>query len=629
MALPTYGCTANPGKANAPPMKKAHWTITILILTPPAAADTLTIPVFRRRAAHSRLQQQRLRLITKYSTRPPIKTLHPRQIPLPSIPTTTTTTTPPPPTTPPTTTTPNITYRGQNDGNGGVIGLQKILNFQADLEYFASIFIGTPPQLLNVILDTGSSDLWIASANCSVANGCSLGLGPRFDPLNSSSASTANSPFAIKYGSGSATGKMYSDNITFAGYKLPPQSFAVVDTVSSELLSRDVSGLMGLGFQPLASSGVTPIWQSLMNNGSQSGGNVSFAGFSFGLTRYINSSRPGEVEPGGLFTLGTLNASLIAPGEPISFVPVPNGLQSYWLIPLDGIDVNGTPLNLNAQASPNVAIDTGTTLIGGPANEVKQFYSQVSGSSPASGSYQGYYSYPCNSSVLVTFRFGGKNYSMAPDDFNLGPFGSNGRCLGSVFELELSGASRSLISWVIGDSFLKNVLSVYRYVPPAVGFARLSTAFNSSGPSVVTPGGPLWTPGLLHTVEAPPRAAPRTRRRRARAAGLVAGLRNGLNGSLQAPADPAAAPRQGRRPVCPSAPIPARAPRRPRRRALPLTISLHPSSYTHPARPASAPRRPHIPPPPLRQPIPTRLCIYRRLYRAGGPVIVCVGYPPS
>ncbi|WAQ92163.1 hypothetical protein PtA15_16A69 [Puccinia triticina] len=461
-------------------MKKAHWTITILILTPPAAADTLTIPVFRRRAAHSRLQQQRLRLITK--------------------------------------------------------------------EYFASIFIGTPPQLLNVILDTGSSDLWIASANCSVANGCSLGLGPRFDPLNSSSASTANSPFAIKYGSGSATGKMYSDNITFAGYKLPPQSFAVVDTVSSELLSRDVSGLMGLGFQPLASSGVTPIWQSLMNNGSQSGGNVSFAGFSFGLTRYINSSRPGEVEPGGLFTLGTLNASLIAPGEPISFIPVPNGLQSYWLIPLDGIDVNGTPLNLNAQASPNVAIDTGTTLIGGPANEVKQFYSQVSGSSPASGSYQGYYSYPCNSSVLVTFRFGGKNYSMAPDDFNLGPFGSNGRCLGSVFELELSGASRSLISWVIGDSFLKNVLSVYRYVPPAVGFARLSTAFNSSGPSVVTPGGPLWTPGLLHTVEAPAPGAPRTG-----AAGLVAGLRNGLNGSLQAPADPAAAPRKA---AAPSARLP-------------------------------------------------------------------------
>ncbi|PLW09925.1 hypothetical protein PCANC_23801 [Puccinia coronata f. sp. avenae] len=316
------------------------------------------------------------------------------------------------------------------------------------------------------------------------------------------------------------------DNITFAGYKLPPQSFAVVDTVSAELLSRDVSGLMGLGFQPLASSGVTPIWQNIINNNSTNG-NISFPGFSFGLTRYINTSGPAEVEPGGLFTLGTLNASLIAPGKAISFVPMPPGLQSYWLIPMEGLDVNGVPLPLNAQSSPNVAIDTGTTLIGGPAKEVKQFYSQVIGSSPASGSYQGYYSYPCNSSVLVSFRFGGKNYSMAPNDFNLGPFGSNGRCLGSVFKLELSGASKSLISWVIGDSFLKNVLSVYRYLPPAVGFAKLWSAFNSTGASVVTAGGPLFAPGTLRVVEASAAGA-----LAANASSLPPGLRGGANSSL-------------------------------------------------------------------------------------------------
>ncbi|PLW18463.1 hypothetical protein PCANC_15784 [Puccinia coronata f. sp. avenae] len=194
---------------------------------------------------------------------------------------------------------------------------------------------------------------------------------------------------------------------------------------------------------------------------------------------------------------------------------------------MEGLDVNGVPLPLDAQSSPNVAIDTGTTLIGGPAKEVKQFYSQVIGSSPASGSYQGYYSYPCNSSVLVSFRFGGKNYSMAPDDFNLGPFGSNGRCLGLVFELELSGASKSLISWVIGDSFLKNVLSVYRYLPPAVGFAKLSSAFNSTGASVVTAGGPLFAPGTLRVVEASAAGA-----LAANASSLPPGLRGGANSSL-------------------------------------------------------------------------------------------------
>lgn len=396
-------------------------------------------------------------------------------------------------------TTSKVPFRATSDGLGGVIGLQPISNFQADLEYFTSISIGTPPQQLNVILDTGSSDLWIASSNCTTATGCLNNLGPKFNPLTSLSSTTANTQFSIKYGSGSATGKMYSDNITFAGYNVSAQSFAVVDTVSSELLSRDVSGLLGLGFQPLASSSITPIWQSLIANASAY--NITFPGFSFALTRYINITNASEIEHGGLFTLGTLNASFIAPGESINYVSVPNGLQSYWLIPMDGIDVNSNSLDLGGQNTQNVAIDTGTTLIGGPAREVKQFYSHVPGSAPATGSYQGYYSYPCNSSVNVVLKFGGLNYSMTPEDFNLGPFGNNGRCLGSVFELGLSGASKSLISWVIGDCFLKNVLSVYRYVPPAVGFAKLSNLFNSTGPTEVHVNGTLFAPGTLNQTE--------------------------------------------------------------------------------------------------------------------------------
>ncbi|POW12933.1 hypothetical protein PSTT_04121 [Puccinia striiformis] len=494
---------------NNPARRKKKLVLLLLLLTISSstiiAEESISLPLYRRKSSQSRLQFQRLKLINKYnslSIEQPLQNsiikreLNSRQIsslPLPSIPdslgnhnnTSSLTTT--------ATTTAaavndnlnNITYRGQSDGNGGVIGIQKILNFQADLEYFTSIYIGTPPQSLNVILDTGSSDLWIASANCTISTGCSNGLGPRFDPVNSSSTFTTNTPFSIKYGSGSATGKMYTDNITFAGYRLPPQKFAVVDTVSSELLSKDVSGLMGLGFQPLASSGVTPIWQTIMNN-TNNNMNVTFPGFSFGLTRYKYNST-------------TRN-------------------------------VNGNSLNLNSQSSPNVAIDTGTTLIGGPANEVKQFYSHVIGSTPASGSYQGYYSYPCNSSVFVTFKFGGKNYTMAPEDFNLGPFGSNGRCLGSVFELELSGASRSLISWVIGDSFLKNVLSIYRYVPAAVGFAKLSSQFNNTGASVVTVGGSLYTPSQLKIIESSNSSSTQSNNNRS---GTSPGSKNnGINSSV-------------------------------------------------------------------------------------------------
>ncbi|CAH7685226.1 aspartic peptidase domain-containing protein [Phakopsora pachyrhizi] len=476
----------------------------------------LTLPIFRRSTistpssqspSHTRFTIERLKLISKYSqhgseSSDSSQSIHPRQLSV-SLPN------PDPmakkkainqsssqvdqPVINPNLST--VPVRGLSNGQGGVTGLQQITNFQADLEYFTSISIGTPPQTLNVILDTGSSDLWVASTNCTVSQGCSNHLGPKFDPIRSNT-NPANNQFSIKYGSGSATGKMFSDNITFAGYNVSSQSFAVIDTVTSDLLSKDVSGLLGLGFQPLASSGVVPIWQSIISNSSMY--NTSFPGFSFALTRYINITSASELEPGGLFTLGTINASFIAPGESINYVAVPNGLQSYWLIPMDGLEVNGVSVDISHQNTNNVAIDTGTTLIGGPADEVKEFYKNVPGSTPATGSYQGYYSYPCNASVNVVLKFGGRNYSMTAEDFNLGPFGSNGRCLGSVFQLELSGASKSIISWVIGDSFLKNVLSVYRYSPPAVGFAKLSKEFNSVGMSEVTVNGTLFTPSMLN-----------------------------------------------------------------------------------------------------------------------------------
>lgn len=46
------------------------------------------------------------------------------------------------------------------------------------------------------------------------------------------------------------------------------QILAVCDEVSANLLNTPVSGLMGLAFQTIASSGATPFWETLASSGA-------------------------------------------------------------------------------------------------------------------------------------------------------------------------------------------------------------------------------------------------------------------------------------------------------------------------------------------------------------------------
>ena len=93
----------------------------------------------------------------------------------------------------------------------------------------------------------------------------------------------------------------------------------------------------------------------------------------------------------------------------------------------------------------------------------------------ASSGYDGYWEYPCSSQVNVTLQYGGLAYSISNADMNLGSFTSDSSmCTGAFFEMNLSSASP--IDWIVGASFLKNVYSIFRYNPLAIGFAQLSNS---------------------------------------------------------------------------------------------------------------------------------------------------------
>jgi len=337
-------------------------------------------------------------------------------------------------------------------------GTNLLTNQNADSSFFGSIAIGTPPVSFNVILDTGSSDLWLADSDC--RTGC--GSVPTFASSASSTFRNSSTPFSITYGSGRAAGVLGQDKVQMAGFSVDNQIFAICDRISSGLLNSPVSGLLGLGWSSIASSGATPFWETLV-----SGGAWDEPVMSFQLTRFVDVPSADTLEPGGTFTMGFLNASLYT-GE-IDYQPL-NGQASYWLLSMSSMVVQGNAITLLPGNPSLAAIDTGTTLVGGPPSAIAQLYAQIPGSQPGAGNLEGYYTYPCSTTVNVQLAFGGRTWSVNPADFQLAQLNPTS-CLGAFFDLKTGSSAPS---WIVGDTFLKNVYSVYRYNPPSVGFADLS-----------------------------------------------------------------------------------------------------------------------------------------------------------
>ncbi|KAJ3733403.1 acid protease [Lentinula guzmanii] len=343
-----------------------------------------------------------------------------------------------------------------------------------DASYFATVSIGTPGQSMSVVLDTGSSDLWVTGSSCKNCDGQT----PLFDSTksssfksSSSSSSSNNGQTTIQYGSGAVAGTLAQDTVEFDGFTVQGQTFLLADDLTDGLLDGPVSGIMGLAFQSIASTESTPFWQALVN-----AGDLSIPEMSFWLARESN-----ETVPGGVFTLGGSNTSLFS-GD-IEFLDT-QGTPSFWLLNMNSLTVQSQSVSLGSSSQLS-AIDTGTTLIGGPSDAVQNFYGSIAGSSTVQGEQA------CSTSLNTTISFGGTAWPISSADMNLGQVSKGSSdCLGGIFDLSLGSnipENSGNPSWVVGDVFLKNVYTVFRGTAssssgtPAVGFAQLSTTAGGKG----------------------------------------------------------------------------------------------------------------------------------------------------
>ncbi|KAG2354963.1 hypothetical protein BDR07DRAFT_1474222 [Suillus spraguei] len=334
-----------------------------------------------------------------------------------------------------------------------------ITDEQNDSSYSGIVSIGTPPQDFNLVLDTGSSDLWVATTSCT---SCGSDV-PGFNPSKSSTYKATSSHLEIDYGSGSVQGTVAQDSVTFGSFEMSQELLAVTN-VTPDLIDDGLSGIMGLGFASISTLQTTPFWEALYN-----------------ANDLLNPSNQVGATPGGMLTLGGTNSSLY--NGSIEYLNL-TGPPSYWLLTVSSITVQGKTITIDSPGGL-AAIDTGTTLIGAPSPIAASIWAQVPGSTELTGDWQGLYAFPCDTNVTVHISFGGTNWAISPLDMNLGTLNdtmmSNANatsqmCTGGIFDIGIG----SVPAWIIGDTFLKNVYSVFRASPAAVGFAQLPSSSSSS-----------------------------------------------------------------------------------------------------------------------------------------------------
>jgi len=228
-------------------------------------------------------------------------------------------------------------------------------------------------------------------------------------------------------------------------------------------------------------------------------GSIGLPMFTVALQRDTIDSSPSY----GQLTIGTLPDGV--DNSSLTWVPVrlystsEGGPQSptfatseiyplRWEVPLDGVFLDGLQLPKSNISSPSTQvtalIDTGNSIIRGPADVVQAIYSSVSPTFNASATNI-IAPYDCSVPHNLSFQFGGKQFPVDPRDFlspTLVSNNTNGECdaAGNVVKTD-PPALGALFSWSLGDTFLKSNLVAFYYGnlthpsvdPPRIGFLSL------------------------------------------------------------------------------------------------------------------------------------------------------------
>ncbi|KIY63915.1 acid protease [Cylindrobasidium torrendii FP15055 ss-10] len=332
-----------------------------------------------------------------------------------------------------------------------------------DVSYYVSLTLGG--QHYSVLVDTGSSDLWIA------------GDAP---PESADLEASCN----VTYADGLVQGPVYAADLAFSGFAITNQAFMLVAPDDSHPAGQ---GILGLGphdgsavYETLGAPAGFPILDRIFQQ------NTSTSNY---ITLLMGRQQDSDEVFSGNISISTISTGLEAvldqPHLPVTMVPIDESKNQHFQVLLDHDGLRGPDGKLirltteveqtgnNRQAT--VLVDSGFSLSQVPKSAADAIYGRIEGAEFRElGSGIGKtWIVPCTHEVNVTFKLGGVEYPIHPMDVAMdpAPFGLNNltneagdaSCIGMFQPMVLDLGASPTFDIILGMPFLRNTYTLFDY----------------------------------------------------------------------------------------------------------------------------------------------------------------------
>lgn len=335
--------------------------------------------------------------------------------------------------------------------------------------YFANVTIGTPSQELHLQLDTGSSDMWVNSAQSTIctAQGQYCSISGTYSANDSSSYNYVNDVFNISYADGSgASGDYVSDKVSFGDLTVLNLQFGVGYSSTSP------QGVLGIGFQD-GEVQVNRAGLDQYNNlpaALVAQGTIKTNSYSLWLNDL-------DASMGSILFGGVDKAKYT---DPLSTVPIIPQYGQYlrFIIALTDIGTNGNTGSIGTKLNAPVLLDSGSSITYLPNDIVNTLYSNFKVNY---NSNHGVGVVDCSvagQDDTVDFTFSGATIRVPVNEMILQSKRRNGDTA-CIFGVSPSEGSTS----ILGDTFLRSAYVVYDLTAHEISLAQ--TDFNATDTNIM------------------------------------------------------------------------------------------------------------------------------------------------